>query len=64
MNRGFKTKKKFTIKRESEKRNKKKQQQHQEQEYSSWITSFLKRFSIEFQEVEKNNFQIKENMEE
>ena len=38
--------------------------QQQKQEYSSWITSFLKLFSVEFQEVEKGNLQIKENMEE
>ena len=39
-------------------------QQQQQQEYSSWITSFLKIFSVEFQEVEKGNLRIKENMEE
>ena len=37
-----------------------KQQQHQQQEYPSQITSFLKRFSVKFQEVEKGNLQIKE----
>ena len=42
---------------------KKQQQHHQQQKYSSWITSFSKRFSVEFQEVEKDNLQIKENME-
>ena len=43
---------------------KKQQQQQQQQDYSSWITSFLNFFSVEFQEVEKDNLQIKENMEE
>ena len=36
----------------------------QQQEYSSWITSFLKLFSVEFQEVEKGKSQIKKTMEE
>ena len=58
--------KKSTIKRESAvtKEIKKQQQHHQQQKYSSWINSFSKRFSVEFQEVEKDNLQIKENMEE
>ena len=41
-----------------------KQQQQQQKEYPSRITSFLKLFSVTFQEVEKGNLQIKENMEE
>ena len=36
-----------------------KQQQQQQQEYPSRITSFLKLFSVKFQEVEKGNLQIK-----
>ena len=37
-----------------------KQQQQQQKEYPSRITSFLKLFSVKFQEVEKGNLQIKE----
>ena len=37
--------------------------QQQQQQNPSWITSFLKLSSVEFQEVEKDNLQIKENME-
>ena len=55
-NRGFNSKNIYHRRREWEK--KKQQQQH-----PSWITSFLKLSSIEFQEVEKDNLQIKENME-
>ena len=41
-----------------------KQQQQQQHEYPTRITLFLKLFSVKFQEVEKGNLQIKENMEE
>ena len=41
-----------------------KQQQQQQKEYPSRITSFLKLFSVKFQEAEKGNLRIKENMEE
>jgi len=39
------------------------EREREKKRHPSWITSFSKLFNVEFQEVEKDNFQIKENME-